>query len=42
MTNIANLIRIDVVGEAGYDRTVWSAQDDDARIANQVEPVAWR
>jgi hypothetical protein len=36
------LFRIDVAGEAGYDLTVWSAQDDDAWIADQVQTVAWR
>jgi hypothetical protein len=28
------LLKIAVAAEAGYHRTVWPAQDDDARIAN--------
>jgi len=28
------LFRIYVLGEAGCDRTIWVAQDDDARITN--------
>jgi hypothetical protein len=34
------LIRIDIAGEAGYDRTVRVTQDDDARVSEQIQGVA--
>ena len=34
------LLWIGKVGEASYDRPVGTSQDDDARIADQIEAVA--
>jgi hypothetical protein len=34
------LKRIDIAGEAGYDRTVRVTQDDDARVTDYIQGVA--
>jgi hypothetical protein len=35
------LIRINIAGEAGYDRTVRVTQDEDARVTDYIQGVAW-